>query len=201
MAVELQGKVEGIDKLADGLKGMRRTLAKRTLRKPLFTGMDLTRRTIAGISDVLQTTDPVKHRGGRWMLANKARKKGMVKRSVKTLWSKLQSRRGDAGVWVTITRPNTTKAQIREGGGKKKLAVSARRRGAFSYIRRDGTRGATYRPNDPFYFRFLEFGTKKMKPRPFIGRIARGPQGGATLRLFVREAVKAIEQLKSKDIT
>lgn len=197
MPVEVRVQIQGLEELARGLRGMRRTLQRKTLRKPLFTAMELMRKTVAGNAPVLDR----KKRGSAWMLRNKARRTGLVRRSVKTLWSKLQVRRGDAGVWLTVTRAKTTKRQIREGGGSKRLAVNARRRGGFGLIRHDGSAGATYFPNDPFYFKFLEQGTKHIKKEryQFIGRAATGAQGNATMATFTREAITAINALKASD--
>jgi len=197
MPVETRVTIQGLDELARGLRGMTRTLQRKTLKKPLYAGMELMRQTIAGVAPVLNT----RKRGGAWMKRNRARRVGMVRRSVKTMWSRLQVKRGDVGVWVTVIRPKTTKRAIKEGGSRK-LAVNARRRGGFGLIRKDGAPGATYFPNDPFYFRFLEQGTKHI-PREryqFIGRIASGAQGNATMTRFVREAITAINALKVSEI-
>lgn len=197
MPAEVRADIQGLEELARGLKGMRRTLQRKTLRKPLFDSMDLMRRTIAGHAPVL---DP-KKRGSRWMRRVGARRTGLMKRSVKTLWSKLQVKRGDAGVWVTVTRPKTTKRQVKEGGGSRRLAVNARRRGGFGLIRQSGARGATYYPNDPFYFKFLEQGTKHIpKERyQFIGRTATGAQGNATMAAFTRMAREALQRLQASE--
>lgn len=63
--------------------------------------------------------------------------------------------------------------------------------GAFVNVRpaRGSDRGANS-PNDPFYWRFVEFGTKKMRARPFLRKGAQELTSGAKT---------AIEETLSKD--
>lgn len=56
-------------------------------------------------------------------------------------------------------------------------------------------RGATNRL-DPYYWRFVEFGTKKMTARPFMAPAANALP--AALAAFEREAVPAIEALNTR---
>lgn len=73
---------------------------------------------------------------------------GLVRRSIVVRGSRLAKQRGDVGVFVTVFR-----------------SKPARQLGSFSDVK---TKRVT-RPNDPFYFKFLELGTKKMQARSFIG--------------------------------
>jgi hypothetical protein len=200
MHAEIRMKLEGMDTLVAGLKGFRRSLQQKYLRPHLFSAMDLLERAIKYKAAVLN----IKKRGGRWMYENDARKRGLMKRSVKTQWSKLDASRGNAGVWTTVTRPSGKGAGVRARRKMTKqqraLLVSNRRKGGFGLIKRDGSRGAIYWPNDPFYFKFLEKGTKFI-PRDdynFIGRYAYGLQGEITLRTFVRRAADGISKLTAE---
>ena len=66
--------------------------------------------------------------------------------------------------------------------------------GVFVNVRpaKQGNRGAK-NPNDPFYWRFLEFGTRKMAARPFLQKAAdRLP---AALTIFEQTLAKWIEKV------
>jgi len=71
------------------------------------------------------------------------RRPGTVKRAISIRTSKFARRAGDVGVFVSV-RP------LR--GARQK---------------RFGAAGAG-NPNDPYYWRFLEFGTRKLTARPFL---------------------------------
>jgi HK97 gp10 family phage protein len=90
--------------------------------------------------------------------------RGLVRRSITVRSSRLARRKGMVGVFVTVRR-----------------SKAARERGSFSVL---STR-RTVRPNDPYYFRFLEMGTKNMRPRSFLG---------PALQARSRAAVQAFEQ-------
>ena len=66
-------------------------------------------------------------------------------------------------------KPNTIKQAIRVRTSKADRRAGDV--GVFVNVRpaKAGQRGAK-NPNDPFYWRFLEFGTKKMPARPFLQR-------------------------------
>ncbi|ODT38208.1 MAG: hypothetical protein ABS55_01330 [Lautropia sp. SCN 70-15] len=91
------------------------------------------------------------------------RTRGLVRRSISVTSSKLARKRGDVGVFLTVRRGR-----------------SALNRGAYLTLSR-----RLVRPNDPFYFKFLELGTKKMKPRPFLG---------PAFRAKATQAVQAFER-------
>lgn len=71
---------------------------------------------------------------------------GLVRDSITVKASRIARKRGDVGVYVTVRR--LSKAQITAG---KAAGFAAGRN-----------------PRDPFYFRFLEQGTKKMRARQFL---------------------------------
>lgn len=95
---------------------------------------------------------------------------GLVKRSIVIKSSRIARKRGDVGVFVTVAR-----------------SKEARNRGAFSNI---STR-KTYRPNDPYYYRFLEMGTKKMTARSFLGPALQSESKSA-VEAFSSELRKAL---------
>jgi HK97 gp10 family phage protein len=98
------------------------------------------------------------------------RKKGTVRKNIVVRTSKYARKAGDLGVFVGV-RPL-------RGVRTKKL----------------GAAGAK-NPNDPFYWWFLEFGTKKMAKRPFLADGAKKlDQAGDVV---IREATAAINQINT----
>jgi HK97 gp10 family phage protein len=96
------------------------------------------------------------------------RKPGTVREAITVRTSKFARQRGEVGVFIGV-RPL-------RGSRQKKLG-------------RAGARN----PNDPYYWRFVEFGTKKMGAQPFLGIGAR--KLNEALAVFMRQAVPAIEKL------
>jgi HK97 gp10 family phage protein len=101
--------------------------------------------------------------------ATKYRIRGLVRRSITVRASRLARRRGDVGVYVTVRR--LTGKQIAAG---KAAGFAAGRN-----------------PRDPFYFRFLEQGTRKMAARPFLGP-ALQTKGEEATQAFSNELRRAI---------
>jgi HK97 gp10 family phage protein len=103
----------------------------------------------------------------------KTRKPGTVKKAISVRVSKFARRAGNDGVYVGV-RPLRGAAQVK----------------------RHGKAGAK-NPNDPFYWRFLEFGTRHMPARPFLRR-AVDRQGAAAISAFMKAVVPQIEKLNRK---
>lgn len=99
----------------------------------------------------------------------KYRIRGLVRRSITVRASRLARKRGDLGVYVTVRR--MTGKQIAQG-------------------KADGY-GAGRNPRDPFYFRFLEQGTRKMAARSFLGPALQS-RGDEATRAFSDELRSAI---------
>jgi HK97 gp10 family phage protein len=97
------------------------------------------------------------------------RTRGLVRRSITVRASRLARKRGDVGVYVTVKRLT----------GKQ---ITAGKASGF---------GVGRNPKDPFYFRFLEMGTKKMAARPFLGPALQSKSREAT-DAFSGELRKAI---------
>lgn len=98
------------------------------------------------------------------------RNKGTVRKNIVVRTSKYARKAGDLGVFVGV-RPL-------RGVRTKKL----------------GAAGAK-NPNDPFYWWFLEFGTKKMSKRPFLADGAKKLDQAADI--VIREATSAINQINT----
>lgn len=110
----------------------------------------------------------------------KTRKAGTVKRAIAVRNSKFARQHGDEGVFVGV-RPL-------RGSRQKKL----------------GKAGAK-NPNDPYYWKFLEFGTKKMSARNLGGESADGfmrqaatAKGKEAINTFMSSVIPQIEKLNAK---
>ncbi len=103
--------------------------------------------------------------------ATKYRKKGTVRRALAIRTSKIAAKAGNVGVFVGV-RPL-------KGARQRTL----------------GAAGAK-NPNDPYYWKFLEFGTKRMTARPFLRPAASLlPQ---VARDFSGKAIAAINRMNSQ---
>lgn len=102
----------------------------------------------------------------------KTRKTGTVKKAIVVRGSKYARQNGDEGVFVSV-RPL-------RGARQKKL----------------GKAGAK-NTNDPYYWRFLEFGTRKMQARPFL-RKAADEKGREAIDAFMNSVIPQIEKLNAK---
>lgn len=106
----------------------------------------------------------------------KRRLPGTVKRNIVVRASKFARAAGDEGVYVNV----------------RGIRGKAR-------VRRLGKAGAS-NPNDPFYWRFVELGTRKMAARPFL-RPAAESKGQEAINTFMRSVVPQIEKLNAKTRT
>lgn len=104
----------------------------------------------------------------------KTRKPGTVKRAIAVRASKFARKAGDEGVFINVRPIGTSKARVA----------------------RLGKAGAA-NPNDPFYWRFLELGTKKMAARPFL-KAAADSKGEEAIEKFMHSVVPQIEKLNQR---
>lgn len=101
------------------------------------------------------------------------RKPGTVKKNIFTRVSKFARQAGNEGVYINVRG-------IRGTARIKKL----------------GKAGAT-NPNDPYYWRFLEFGTRKMAARPFL-RPAATANFSAVADKFMQSVIPQIQKLNQR---
>jgi HK97 gp10 family phage protein len=97
---------------------------------------------------------------------------GTVKRAITVRTSKVARRSGDVGVFVNV-RPL-------KSGVTKAFKQATGRRGSQN-------------PKDPFYWRWLEFGTAKMAARPFLTPAAK--RLSDALQVFIRTIGPQIQKL------
>lgn len=105
------------------------------------------------------------------VVPTKRRNVGTVKKAIAVRNSRFARQAGDEGVFVGV-RPL-------RGSRQKRL----------------GKAGAS-NPNDPYYWRFVEFGTKKMSARPFLRPAAN--KGAEAVKVFMDSVVPQIEKLDAK---
>jgi HK97 gp10 family phage protein len=182
---DFQATVRGIPELRAELMAIPAKLRKRALRNALAAGARLVQATARLRAPVLKLSTY----SGASAFRRGVRKPGTLRKAISVRTSKISSRRGDVGVFVNV-RPakGDTFKTVRSSflGIKTKTRVRVKR----------GKRGAQS-PNDPYYWRFLEFGTKKMTARPFLGPAAKS-KGEEAVRMFLRESLPAIEKLNRK---
>lgn len=102
------------------------------------------------------------------------RKPGTVKKAISVRTSKTARRTGNEGVFINVRPIGSSAARVKKFG--KESAKN---------------------PNDPFYWRFLEFGTKKMAARPFL-RPAAESKGPEAISTFMKSVVPQIEKLNRR---
>ena len=102
------------------------------------------------------------------------RKPGTVAKNIAVRASKYARRMGDEGVFINVRPIGSSKARVNKFG-----------------------KAGAKNPNDPFYWRFLEFGTRKMAARPFL-RPTAGAKGGEAIQKFMESVVPQINKLNEK---
>lgn len=148
MAVDTQ-QIRGFDDLAAKLREIPDVLRKRVLRNALAAGGRLVRDEAQRTVPVLSATAKAPYRTP-----------GTVKRAIAVRTSKIARRAGNVGVFVNVKPAPGAKFKTRT---TKLLGLKVKTRTKV----RESQRGATSK-TDPFYWRFLEFGTAKMRARPFL---------------------------------
>lgn len=103
----------------------------------------------------------------------RTRTPGTVRKRISVRASKFARQQGDVGVFVGV-RPIRGSAQVKRLG-----------------------KASAKNPNDPYYWRFLEFGTKKMPRRPFLTPAA-SSKANEAIATFMREVVPQIDKLNRK---
>jgi HK97 gp10 family phage protein len=179
MAGEVSAKIEGLDDLRRVLAEIPRDLRKKVilsaLRKAARVPLQKARQTVP----VMDATAAAK---------NPYRTAGLLKKRLMVRTSKQARRSGNLGVFINVRPADGAKwkrQKVKTLFGTKTTATKtkASQRGAYS-------------PNDPFYWRFVEFGTKKMKARPFIQPAADTlPQA---LEVFKAEVIPQINKFNSR---
>lgn len=181
----ITAKVSGIPDLKAALAGIPDKLRRGALRNALAAGARLIRDDAKRAAPVLMA--PVRNATGALI-----RKPGTVRDAITVRTSKQARASGDVGVFVNV-RPakgakykTTTRKTILRGKVRSRVKVRDSQRGADS-------------PNDPYYWRFLEFGTSRMGKRSFLSTAAQ--RLGAALDVFKARIVPQLQKLNGgKDV-
>lgn len=104
----------------------------------------------------------------------KYRRPGTLKRRITVRASRLARRDGDEGVFINI-RPLSGKAQVKRYG-----------------------KASATNPNDPYYWRWVEFGTKKMSARSFLRVAATEANMRQALGVFTARLGPQIQKLNDR---
>ena len=165
----IQFKLEGLDNLKRTLQALPNNLRKKALTKALRAAGKV-------VLDEAKARVPVLSK------ATPHRRAGTVKKAIKLRVSKMDKRQGNVGVFINV-KP-LTKAQI----GKFKA----------SSVKAGGKASGSANPNDPYYWRWLEFG-HKIVPR------SSGQRGGGitqyTQRLRNGKVMKRRAKWSASSIT
>ena len=173
----ITAKVTGIPDLREALRGIVPKLRVRALRNALAAGARVVQKAARDATPSIAAGAPAVRRGYR--------KPGTVRQAISVRTSKQARAEGNVGVFVNV-RPapgakfKTVRASIFGIKLKQRRQVRASQRGAKS-------------PNDPFYWRFLEFGTRHSRAFGFLRKGAGAlPQA---LQVCIAKIGPAIEKL------
>lgn len=158
---------DGLIVKLDGVEDLKRALSE--------AAADIRKKAVRGalreagkvIQGAARATAPV------LLVATPTRKPGTVRRNIVVRASKFARQAGNEGVYINV----------RGIRGRARVA-------------RLGRAGAN-NPNDPFYWRFLELGTKKMAARPFL-QPAAASKGDEAISKFMQSVVPQIEKLNRR---
>jgi HK97 gp10 family phage protein len=162
--------VEGMSALKASLNSLPDKLRKKVLMSALRKGAAVVRKAARDATPVLQTPTPY-------------RTKGLLRKKLSVRVSRVSKAAGNVGVFVNIKPAEGTQYTKHNILGVK-----------YKTVKRVSQRGARS-PLDPFYWRFVNFGTKKRNRLPAAKFLEAGaaalPQA---LEIFEREVVPAIEK-------
>lgn len=145
-------KLEGFDEAKALLQGLPAKLRRGALRNALAAGARVVRDAARQAAPVLAASDRA--------VRQDYRKPGTLRQAIVVRTSKQARRAGNVGVFVNVrpAKGARFKTTVRRG-----LLITTRTR----TLVRAGQRGAKS-PNDPYYWRWVEFGTKHSAPRAFL---------------------------------
>jgi HK97 gp10 family phage protein len=179
----IEAKVEGIPDLRRELAAIPGKLRKRALRVALAAGARVVR-------DEAQRRAPIISASAAAVLKG-YRKPGTLRKAIAVRTSKIARRSGDVGVFVNVkpakgARYKTITTKFLGLKIKGRQMVSAGQRGAKS-------------PDDPFYWRWIEFGRRGASAKPFLQPAA--AKLGQALQIFREKIGPAIAKLNNKGQT
>lgn len=178
----IEARVTGVADLRRELAALPNKLRVRAVRNALAAGARLVRNAARSAAPVLSIGDPAVQAGRR--------KPGTVRKAISVRTSKTARAAGNVGVFVNVrpakgARFKTTTSNLLGLKIRTKRLTRASQRGAKS-------------PNDPFYWRFVAFGTRNMGPRNFLeAGAARLPQALAVFLAKIGPAIAKLNRPKA----
>jgi HK97 gp10 family phage protein len=175
MGCVMAGKlvVTGLANLKTNLQGLPEKLRRKVLVKALKAGAKVVLQAARQAVPVLATASPY-------------RTPGLVKKRLTVRTSKAARQAGMVGVFVNVKPAEGAKYRTTSVRRVAGLKITERK------LKKASQRGAKSKL-DPYYWRWLEFGTKKMTARPFLKPAAdRLPEA---LAAFEASAIPAIEAI------
>ncbi len=162
--------VEGLENLKSSLSGLPDNLRRKVLLSALRKGAAVVRKAARAATPELQTPVPY-------------RTKGLLKKRLMVRVSRVSKAAGNVGVFINIKPADGTRYT-------KHNVLGVR----YKTVKRVSNRGAKS-PLDPYYWRFVAFGTKNRNHIPARNFL----QAGAdvlpeALEVFEREVIPAIEK-------
>lgn len=174
-------RIDGLDHLLAQLKALPKALRSRVLRNALSAGARPVRNRAKREAPVLSAAGAAKA---------PFRKPGTVRDAIAVRASKVSKREGNVGVFVNV-RPAKGAAYKTETLRSSLLGIKVQHRS----LKRASQRGAKSR-NDPFYWRFLAFGTRKMAAIPFLQKAAAAELPNA-LKIFTAEVGRWVAKVNA----
>lgn len=171
----IESKVHGVPEFIEALTSIPKKLRRRALLNALKAGARV-------VQAEARSKTPVLRLGTRAPF----RKPGTVRGAISVRTSKVAQRAGDVGVFVNVKPlPGNKFKTIRSTGvfgGKTTRRVLVKK-----------SRRSAQNPNDPFYWAFINFGTKKLGGSHFLEAGAR--RLGEALAVFERTLGPQIQRL------
>lgn len=153
MAADIEVRITGLEDARAALAELPIKLRRQALRNALAAGARVVRDRARQAAPVINPADPAVVKG--------IRKPGTVRDAIVVRTSKQARREGLVGVFVNVRPAKGAKYKTATakhwllGKHKQRTLVRASQRGAQS-------------PNDPYYWRWLEFGRKGARAFPFL---------------------------------
>ncbi len=176
-----------IDATTSGLAELRAELAKvvpkmrgRALRNALAAGARLVRNAARSAAPVISASAPAVRRG--------VRKPGTLRQAISVRTSKEAKRRGDVGVFVNVRPAKGAKFKT---STSRVVGIKVRRRSLV----KASQRGAN-NPNDPFYWRWVNFGARGLPGAGFLE--AGALRLGAALQVFKQQLPAIVAKINAK---
>jgi HK97 gp10 family phage protein len=173
----IKATITGIPDLREALRGIVPKLRVRALRNALAAGARVVQKAARAATPVINSSATAVRKGYR--------KPGTVRQAISVRTSKVARSEGNVGVFVNVRPAKGAKYATKT---TNVLGLKFRKR----VLKRASQRGARS-PNDPFYWRFIEFGTSHNQRFAFLQKAAQKlPE---VLQVFIKVIGPQIQKL------